>query len=245
MFHFFKKKSPITAHFPTNFVDIHSHILPAIDDGSKSLDESVALLKRMYDYGIRSFIFTPHVMEGVWENSSEGIQQKLLELKNHLTTIDFPSIHISVAAEYLLDHNFNKLLEARDVLTLKGTKILIEMSYINAPVNLYDILFKIQIAGYQPVLAHPERYVYLHQKYNEYAKLKEAGCLFQLNLLSLSNYYGPHVQSVATKLLKDQFIDFVGSDVHNQRHLKYLETINNPKALKLILPVLEKNTIFS
>ncbi len=244
MFHFFKKKSSITSYFPENYVDIHSHIIPGIDDGSKNLEASVAMLQRMSDFGIQHFILTPHIMEGVWENTSEIIQHKLSELKNHLNSINFHPINIQVAAEYMLDSNFNKLVENKDLLVLKDNKILIEMSYFNAPINIYDILFKIQIAGYTPVLAHPERYTYLHSKYNEFKKLKEAGCLFQLNLLSLSNYYGKSIQSVAVQLLKDNLIDFVGSDVHNQYQIDTLESINNPKIIQLVLPVLEKNTLF-
>lgn len=244
MFHFFKKKSSITSYFPENYVDIHSHIIPGIDDGSKNLEASVAMLQRMSDFGIQHFILTPHIMEGVWENTSEIIQHKLSELKIHLNSINFPPINIQVAAEYMLDSNFNKLVANKDVLTLKDDKILIEMSYFNAPINIYDILFKIQIAGYTPVLAHPERYTYLHSKYNEFKKLKEAGCLFQLNLLSLSNYYGKSIQSVAIQLLKDNLIDFVGSDIHNQYQIDTLESINNPKIIQLVLPVLEKNTSF-
>jgi len=217
--------------------------LPAIDDGSKSLEASVILLKRMYGYGIKNFIFTPHIMEGVWENSSEGIQTKLQELKKHLKTIDFPKIKIRVAAEYMLDDNFNKLVETKDLLTLKDNKILIEISYINPPINLYETLFNIQVAGYTPVLAHPERYSFFHKKYAEYSKLKEAGCLFQLNLLSLSNYYGKSVNAIALSLLKDNLIDFVGTDTHNNKHLDFLEKVNDIKTLKLVASVLKNNTL--
>ena len=119
------------------------------------------------------------------------------------------------------------------------------MSYISAPINLYETIFAIQMAGYKPILAHPERYVFFHQHYKEYLKLKEVGCLFQLNLLSLSNYYGKDVTTIAKKLLKDNLIDFAGSDTHHDRHLNYLEGIKNPTLLKLLKPVLENNTVFN
>ena len=153
-------------------------------------------------------------------------------------------ITIHAAAEYMLDSNFNKLLEEKKLLTLKDDKLLIEMSYFNAPVNLYEILFKIQIAGYSPLLAHPERYSFYHQKYNEYKKLKDAGCLFQLNLLSLTAHYGGKIQNIALKLLKDNMYDFVGSDTHNNRHLNTLEKINDHKVIKLIEPLLSNNIQF-
>lgn len=244
MFSFFQKKTPLTKLFPTDFVDIHSHFLPAIDDGSKSMEESVALLRRMQGYGISSVICTPHVMESVWENTSETIQQKLDALNTHLKGIGFTDISLRAAAEYMLDANFDRLLKTEKLRTIKDNYILIELSFFNAPVNLYETLFNIQIAGYKPVLAHPERYSFFHNSYEEYKKLKEAGCLFQLNLLSLSPYYGKSVQAMAFKLLKDHFIDFVGSDTHSHKHLNFLETITDRKIIKLIQPVLEKNAIF-
>lgn len=241
---FKSKKNSITSLFPTNFVDIHSHLIPGIDDGSKSLDESVALIKQMRSYGINHFIATPHVMEGVWENSSERILNKLQELNTHLQEIGINDITIRAAAEYMLDGNFSSLLEKKDILPLKNNKILVEMSYRNAPINLYEMLFDIQVAGYTPVLAHPERYYFYHNHYKDYTVLKKAGCLFQMNLLSLTNYYGKDVQKIALKLLTDNMIDFVGSDTHGKRHLDYLNQITDKKVLKLITPILEKNSEF-
>lgn len=241
---FNQKKKPITAVFPKNFVDIHSHLLPNLDDGSKSLEQTVTLLKRMQGFGIHNFIFTPHVMEGVWENSTAIITAKLQHLKKHLKSIGMEGVNLRAAAEYMLDNTFSKKVKTEKLLTLKENKILVEMSYMNAPVNLYETLFSIQIAGYQPILAHPERYFFYHRNFNEYYKLKEAGCLFQLNLLSLSNYYGKDAQKIAVKLLKNNMIDFVGTDTHNNKHLDTLEKINDRKILQLITPVLENNTYF-
>lgn len=235
------KKVSITTLFSNEFVDIHSHLLPGIDDGSKSMDETIALLKKMHSFGIQNFIVTPHIMEGVWENSKDTILPKLTAVKKELIANNLTDISIRAAAEYMLDSNFNSLLEQRQLLPLKGNKILIEMSYINPPVNLYEILFNIQIAGYQPILAHPERYLFFHKKYKDYSKLKEAGCLFQLNLLSLSNYYGKDTHKIALRLLNEGLIDFVGTDTHAKRHLNYLESIDNPKILKLIAPIIKNN----
>ncbi|WP_457617704.1 tyrosine-protein phosphatase [Lutibacter sp.] len=238
------KKISITTLFSNEFVDIHSHLLPGIDDGSKNMDETITLLKKMYSFGIQNFIITPHIMEGVWENSKDTILPKLTAVKKELAANNLSNISIRVAAEYMLDSNFNSLLEQRQLLPLKENKILVEMSYINPPVNLFEILFNIQIAGYQPILAHPERYLFFHKKYKEYHKLKEAGCLFQLNLLSLSNYYGKDTHKIALLLLKDGLVDFVGTDTHAKRHLKYLESIDNPKVLKLIAPIIKNNAEF-
>ena len=239
-----KKNTPLTEIFPANFTDIHCHFIPGIDDGAKSLEDSVAMLKRMHGYGINNIICTPHIMDGIYDNTSELILQKLTVLQEHLTAIGFTDIQLRAAAEYMLDANFDSLLKEKKLLTLKDQKVLVEMSYQGAPINLYEQLFAIQIAGYKPVLAHPERYNFLHNNYSEYLKLKEAGCLFQLNLLSLTNYYGKDVNKIALKMLKDGLIDYVGTDTHNQYQLDTLETINNPTVLKLIAPILKNHSHF-
>jgi tyrosine-protein phosphatase YwqE len=208
------------------------------------MDESVALLRRMQGYGIKNIICTPHVMESIWENSSETIQRKLDALNAHLKSIAFTDIHITAAAEYMLDANFEHLLKTEKLLTLKDNYILVELSFLNAPINLYETLFQIQIAGYKPVLAHPERYSYFHNDFSAFTKLKAAGCLFQLNLLSLSNYYGASVMATAQALLKQQMFDLAGTDTHKHHHLDFLEKVVDWKVLKLIEPILRANTFF-
>ena len=243
MLSFFKKnKKTITKLFPDNYVDIHSHLLPNIDDGSKSFEESAALIKRLSNYGIKNFVVTPHIMDGVWNNTPKIINQKLFELTNYLKTQEINNVKIRAAAEYMIDANFEILLREKELLTIKDKYILVELSYFNPPINLKEIIFNIQIAGYQPILAHPERYTFYHANYKEYFKLKELGCLFQLNLLSLSTHYGSKVTKIAESLLKDNLIDFAGTDAHNHYHLDVLETINNSKLIKLIIPILENNS---
>jgi tyrosine-protein phosphatase YwqE len=244
MFSFLRKnKTPLTTLFPENFIDIHSHILPGIDDGSKNLEESLAIIQRMQSYGINNIVATPHIMESVWENTPSNINNKLTELQAYLNTTGISNFNIRAAAEYLIDSNFNKLLKTEKLLTIKDSYILVEISYLNAPLNLYEILFNIQIEGYKPILAHPERYLFYHSNYKEYQKLKDAGCLFQLNLLSLSNYYGSGVKQVAQKLLENNMYNFVGTDTHHSRHLDFLERIDNQKITKLVTPLLEQNTL--
>lgn len=245
MFAIFKKKQQsLISLLPSNYIDIHSHLLPGLDDGAKNMEASVALLKRMQNLGISNFVFTPHVMEGVWENSSELISKRLDEFKAHLKMLGIEVPTLRAAAEYMLDDNFLKLLKQEKLRTIIDSTILVELSYLSAPYNVYETLFEIQLKGYQPLLAHPERYSFYHQNFNEYYKLKEAGCQFQLNLLSLSDYYGKNVQKIAIRLLEEKMIDFVGSDVHHQRHLDALEKINNRKLIELVSPILEKNSLF-
>lgn len=246
MLSFFKtKKTPITKLFSDGFIDIHNHLIPGIDDGAQSIEDAFTLIEKLYGYGIRTIICTPHIMEGVWENTPETILPQLTKLREHIVEKGLTDLKITAAAEYMLDGNFKTLLKNAPLLTLKDNYLLVEMSYLNAPVNLFETLFDIQIANYQPVLAHPERYNFYHSNFETYQKLKEAGCLFQLNLLALSNYYGKNVQKTALKLLKLGMYDFVGTDIHHHRHLNHLATINNPKIIKLVTPILKNNRLFS
>ena len=222
MFFSRKKRIPITNFFTEDFIDIHSHLLPGIDDGAKSIDDSISLIETMRSYGIKNFITTPHVLGDVYPNTPEIITTKLSELRDQLKERGLEDITISAAAEYMLDEQFAKWLKSEEILTLKGNYVLVEMSYFSAPINLYDLLFEIQLKGYKPVLAHPERYNFYHNDFENYYKLKKAGCLFQLNFLSLTEQYGKHVQKISQKLLELSMYDFLGTDTHHSRHLNLL-----------------------
>ena len=238
---FFKKKIPLTDFFTDGFVDIHSHLLPGIDDGATDMDTSIALLLKMASYGIKNFITTPHVLGSVYPNSSEVIKQKLAAVKKELEKREIKGISIQAAAEYMLDGEFSALLDQKDILVLKDNYILVEMSYFSAPINLYELIFKIQLKGYKPILAHPERYNFYHTDFKNYYKLKQAGCLFQLNLLSLTDQYGKGVQKTSEKLLKENLYDFVGTDTHHQNHLELLPKIGTKKTLEKIKHLLNNN----
>ena len=244
MFFFKQKEIPLSKFFPKGFIDIHSHLLPGIDDGAKDLEHSIALIEKMASYGISNFITTPHVLGDVYPNSSAIIIAKLKEVQNELTKRGLSNISIQAAAEYMLDEQFSKLLEQDDLLPLKDNYILVEMSYLSPPINLFDMLFEIQLKGYKPVLAHPERYVSYHKNFKVFQKLKTAGCLFQLNLLSLTEHYGKGVQKTTTRLLVENMYDFVGTDAHHLNHLALLQKIGTKKNLKAIQHLLENNQKF-
>ncbi len=218
MFHFIRKKAFLRDLIPHNHVDIHSHILPGIDDGAATIEDTLFLTNALQELGFEQCITTPHIMKNVWENtratitSAYEIAVENLKGKNNLS--------LRFASEYLMDANFATLFQTEPLLTLKDNLVLVEISYINPPIQLYDIIFELQVAGYKPVLAHPERYTFFHQNFHEYEKLKNSGCLFQLNLLSTIGYYGADVAQVSEQLLKKGMIDFVGSDVHHENHIE-------------------------
>ncbi len=244
MFSFFKQKPKLKDIIPRNYIDIHSHILPGIDDGSKNLEDTLFLTNAMKKLGFEKCITTPHIIQGVWNNTHEIIQT--LEQK---TIIDFKNNNhhftVKAAAEYLMDLEFLKLFQKERLLTIKDDYVLVEMSYINAPMQLYEILFELQIAGYKPILAHPERYLFYFSNFENYTKLKNAGCLFQLNLLSSVGYYGEGVLKLAIKLLENGMIDFVGSDIHHERHVNAFNLPLQLKNSKALEEAFERNNLFN
>jgi tyrosine-protein phosphatase YwqE len=219
LFLFFKSKPFLKDLIPTNYVDIHSHLLPGIDDGAKTIVETLSLTTEMVKMGFGQAVTTPHVMSSVWENTRREIEE--LQVSTSKTIKEsLPNFSCKAAAEYFLDSNFHRLLQTEPLLTIKDNYVLIEMSYIAPPIQIFEILFDMQVAGYVPVLAHPERYTYYHSDSSHYRKLKNAGCKFQMNLLSVVGYYGKTVAESAARLLRDGLIDFVGSDIHHRHHTK-------------------------
>jgi len=242
LLNFFNKKIiPFQEIFPEGFNDIHSHLLPGIDDGVKSMENSIELIQLFRSIGIKNITTTPHTLGEVWPNTPEIINNKLALVKAELIKQNITDVNLTAASEYMLDEKFMELLEQKKLLTIKDNFILIEFSYINHPENILEIIFEIQTKGYKPILAHPERYNYYHNKFKMYEKLKLAGCYFQMNLLSLTNYYGNNVQKIAVKLLENNMIDFLGTDVHHKNHFNALSKLGTKKNIELLSPILMNN----
>ncbi|OYQ43935.1 tyrosine-protein phosphatase [Flavobacterium aurantiibacter] len=217
------KKLFLADIIPDGFIDIHSHILPGIDDGATTVEQSVQLLCELSELNISAFIATPHNIQGVWENSPEKVNQSLQALQKQ-DNLPIDATKIRASSEYMLDNRFRELLKTNKVVALKDRYLLVEMSYIAAPINLYELLFELQDQGYKPILAHPERYSFLHGNMAEYKRLKQVGCKFQLNLASITGYYGQGPNRAADELLQAKLYDFVGTDVHHSRHIKALKS---------------------
>lgn len=243
MLFFNKPKKSLADLIPDGYVDIHSHLLPGIDDGSKNIDDTLSLVTTLKSYGFSQFIATPHILPGVWNNTNKGIIETEQATIPHLNKNGIES-PFKAAAEHLMDDTFVTLFKSEPLLTLKDNYVLVEMSYINPPINLYDILFELQVAGYKPVLAHPERYLFYHHKFDEYNKLKRAGCLFQINLLSVTGYYGISVLKAAERLLNENMIDYAGSDVHHERHTQSFKNKVLLKKTDTLKAALKNNAFF-
>lgn len=201
-------------------VDIHSHLLPGIDDGSPNIETSLTFLSRLDALGLQHFFATPHVYAELYPNTPNTIQLALDGLRQALPT----GIELEAAAEYMVDDAFDShFTKGNRLMTLPGNHVLIEMSYIAESAQIERIIFELQVHGYKPILAHPERYVFYHGNPERYQQLKYLGCLFQMNLLSPTGYYNPQVRKAAQHLLKRGMIDFIGTDLHHQKHLAAIE----------------------
>jgi tyrosine-protein phosphatase YwqE len=203
-------------------VDLHSHLIPAIDDGAKSIDRSIELILSLKEMGYKRLITTPHVSD-MFLNSSSDILNGYNNLKSELIKREI-EIEIEVAAEYYADENFEKLLEEKKLLSFGKEKyLLFELSYFTPHHDLESLIYDIKLAGYRPVLAHPERYTYLHDNIEKYEDIKRLGVLFQINLASLSGYYSSEVTRTVKVLIAKGMVDFLGSDTHHKGHIKSIK----------------------
>lgn len=242
MFHIFSKKYFI-ADYLNNFVDIHNHILPGIDDGAKTPSESIEIIRAFMEIGVTVFIATPHIMHNYYPNTPQSINSALFVLRDELLKNDLKNISVEASAEHMIDDNFEVLLEKGEVMPMRNGYLLVEMSYLQPPINFKEAIIKTASERYFPILAHPERYGFLHHSMKKYRKFKEQGIHFQMNLLSLSEFYGDEIPKIAIKLLDEGLIDFVASDVHNLEQLNALKDISiSKKLLNQLLPVI-RNTI--
>lgn len=221
--------------------DIHSHLIAGIDDGAKTVEESLELLRGLYELGYRKVVTTPHIMSDFYTNNRATILSGLEHLRE-ASEADGIEMEIEAAAEYYLDDGFYKHLEEGNPLTLNGNYLLFETSYVEKPLQFDEMIFAISSRGYKPLLAHPERYQYIKDPLNEYLELKERGIFFQVNLNSFGGYYGKDAQTKAMVLHEHGLIDFLGSDTHKMKHV---ETLKKVQQLKLYPLLLEKNNILN
>lgn len=223
------KKQLFLADYLEGLIDIHNHLLPGIDDGAPSVEVSQQMISLYKKLGFGGVIATPHVMEDFYHNTRDTIKSAFIELKNSRPQGDVYPFHAS--AEYMLDGQFNKLLDNKQITPLYEDMILVEMSFFKLPMDMEEKLFNIRRHDFVAIMAHPERYSYLKGK-EAYENIRKRGCFFQLNLLSLSGHYGKDAYKKAELLLKEEMIDFVATDAHKPEHLKKIQQIRIPKRVE-------------
>lgn len=222
---FFKKKSIPPLDLSWLRTDMHSHLIPGIDDGAKDVTTSLQLIKGFIELGYKKIITTPHVLWEIYPNTTDIINKGIAELK---AAVDKEGLNIDIhaAAEYFIDDHFEDELRKRaPLLCIHSNLVLVEFSMVTAPFDLQKVIFDLQMQEYQPVIAHPERYTYLIRNKNMLEQLKTAGCLFQLNLLSLTGYYGRSVQELAEYLVLNNCYELAGTDLHHSHHLSALKKL--------------------
>ncbi len=245
MFDFLKPKKSKRKQVLPLFVDIHSHLLPGIDDGAQTITESLDLLYHFEALGYKKVITTPHIVQDFYPNTPSVILQKLKEVQEAATENNL-KIRIEAAAEYYLDEYFYALLDQPDqLLTFGKNYILFETGFINQPAILFEAIFKMKAQGLQPILAHPERYAYLQGNYSLAPEIAERGALFQINMNSLTGYYSPAAKKTAEKLIDEGLVSFAGTDMHNMRHMENLRDAINTKYFdKLLDQGILNNTLY-
>lgn len=212
MWFFPKRRSLRESGLFQGFTEWHCHLLPGVDDGIKTLDESLKTLRLYEEAGIRTVWLTPHIMEDI-PNTPAQLRERFGELQQAYKG----NIKLHLAAEHMLDALFEERLEANDLLPIgeEGNHLLVETSYFNPPMDLKGMLKRIQAKGYHPLLAHPERYVYMDER--DYHELKDLDIKFQLNIPALVGMYGERVQKKAQQLLKAGMYTCMGNDTHTYR----------------------------
>jgi len=242
MFSLFKSHYYLKDILPANYIDIHNHLLPAIDDGAKTIDETNILIRSMKALNITRAIATPHTFNKHWDNTLETIKCAY----DIVVDIDLNNSFLrGYASEYMLDKSLMERIKTEKLLCIKDTYLLIELPLFNFPIDLYEMLFELKIKDYKIIIAHPERYMFFHNDINKFKKLKQNGVYFQLNLLSLTGFYGKGIQKTAQSLLKNDLYDFTGTDIHNQRHIN--EYIKKPLLFSnknKLVDLLKNNEIF-
>ncbi len=214
--------------------DFHSHLIPGIDDGVRTIEDSLAMIRQFEELGFKKIITTPHIQDEFYKNTPEIILAGLSEVKAAMAGAGL-EIELEAAAEYLLDDGFEEKMKSGQLMTFGRKFILVELSYFSPHPNLLSFIFELQLEGYQVILAHPERYSYWFNDLNKFEELKNRGVFFQLNTVSVSGHYGGDAKKIAEKLIELGMYDFAGSDMHNQHYMGSFNKARYEKSMKKLL----------
>lgn len=214
--------------------DIHSHLIPGIDDGSPDMDTSLALLKELEMLGYKKIITTPHVKTEYFQNDVTKLDD-LCERLRRAARFEGIKLDIEVGAEHLLDEEVNQRIKNGQFKTFGDNYLLVELPFMFPPFGLDGYIFELQLAGYKLILAHPERYLYWLNDFNQFIRLKDSGVLFQVNIISLGNYYGKDVYNLAKKLIDNNMVELLGTDTHSAKHIEAVRKSCSSSLLKKLL----------
>jgi protein-tyrosine phosphatase len=214
--------------------DMHSHLIPGIDDGAKTIEDSIELIRNLQEMGYKKIITTPHIQGEFYQNTPEIINAGLERVRRELKKQNI-FIEIEAAAEYLIDDKFEEKYKSGNLMTFGKKCLLVELSYFNEHPNWKQFIFDLQIEGFQIILAHPERYSYWFRNWRKYEEMKDRGVWFQLNIISLTGYYSNEVKKVAEKMIDEGLMDLAGTDMHNLRYMEALQNARTEKYLRKLM----------
>lgn len=214
--------------------DVHSHFIPGIDDGAKTMEDSLELIRSMSEFGYKKVITTPHVMSDFYKNTPEIILGGLKEVQAAVKDAGIP-IQVEAAAEYNVDPDLEEKINRKDILTFGDNYVLFEMPFMEEPSNLMNCIFAFQTNGYKPILAHVERYSFWHGNWDKIEAMMDRGIKLQMNINSLSGHYGPGVKRMAEELIDKDIIDLVGSDCHHTGHIGLMKKVSTMSAFHKLL----------
>lgn len=214
--------------------DMHSHLIPGIDDGAETVEASIELIEALHELGYTKLITTPHIMSDYYKNDANIINEGLETMRAELIKRNIP-VELDAAAEYYLDYEFESKIDGKELMTFGDNYVLFEISFLNEPEQLDSVVFKMRTSGYTPVLAHVERYPYWYGNPTQYEKLVTMGVLLQLNISSLGGQYGPQTMKIGRQLIDNNMIDLLGTDCHNMNYIEILRsTLTDPHLHKVI-----------
>jgi len=229
-----ERRDEVSFPFKTLRTDFHSHFLPGIDDGAEKVSDSIDMLKGMRHFGLTNIIASPHVKSGRFPNTIDSINTAAKKLRTALKEKRL-DIKFSVSGEYHLDEGFREILENNEILPFCKKKLLVEFSFKEEYSHLEQDIFSIRLKRLQPILAHPERYLYFAKALKRLERYRHLGCEFQMNILSLAGYYGIEVERFAFKILSEGLVDYLGTDMHNIEQMLAIREFTNSKIFKSIM----------
>lgn len=218
---FFFKRKPLYNDFSAIGIDMHSHLIPGVDDGAQEVSDSLALISGLKELGYRHLFTTPHTLADYHPNTKDTLEHGYSLLYGKLPT----GISLNLSSEYYLDEHFAYQMNGNALIPLPGNRLLIEFSQVVRPFDFEEVIFDICLKGYQPILAHPERYLFFHNNFEYYKKIKDLGVELQVNAMSLTSHYGKGVNQIAERLIDNNMIDFIGTDIHHVKHLDVLKRV--------------------
>ena len=239
MFDLFTRKEPNILRYLN--ADVHSHLLPSVDDGVKDIETALSCINEMKRNGISKIYVTPHFQTHRFKNDEDDIKRRFDEFRT-LVGEQISDMELCLAGEYLIDSGFEERLRTKKLLTINDKYLLVEFSFNQSMLGMEELFFEMQMKGYEVILAHPERYLYLNKDSKLIHNLKEQGVYFQSNIMSFGGFYGSESMRRAYQYVENGWINFLGTDIHGKKYRDALVDVCKKSKFQKLL---KKNTFLN